>query len=376
MLIILLVILIFGILISVHEFGHFIVARAFGVGIKEFSIGFGPKLLRKTSRKSGTCYTLRLLPIGGYVNMVDEDGIASDDIIAGKTDSGIPVVGKSYASLGVFKRILILVAGGFFNILTGVVFFAVFVIIIRGSLGSTVIYDFTEDSLSAYVLRQNDKILEVNGKKVGISSDMAFRIAWEAVNVESVEITGENGEKILLENVALVDLTVLRDGEVIVLEDVPFASGESEGVSMAEMDFIVYRDATNLPNIVKHVFYQTKLSIDQVWAALGGMITGRVGFESMSGPIGVTDAINQTANSAGYRFVVYFAALIAVNVGIFNLLPIPALDGGKLFFLIIEAIRGKPVNPEIEARIHAVGMILLLFLAVFVAIQDVIGIFA
>ncbi len=369
--IILVVIIIFGILISVHELGHFLTARIFGVGIHEFSIGFGPKLLSKNSSKSGTRYTLRLIPVGGYVSMLDEDGLSGNQ----PSNAGNTPAGKSYASLHVAKRMLIIVAGGIFNLITGVIFFAIFVFIIRNSLGSTVIYDFTDDAVSSYVLKQNDKILEVNGKKVGISSDAVFRIAWEAVKTPSVEVTGENGEKIVLENVCVVDLTVLRDGEVLLLEDVPFSSGESDGFSMAEADFIVYRDATTPQNILKHICYQTKLSIDQVWAALGGIFTGRVGFESVSGPIGVTNAINQTANTAGYRFVIYFAALIAVNVGIFNLLPIPALDGGKLVFLIIEAIRGKPVNPEIEARIHSVGMLLLLFLAVIVAIQDTLGIF-
>ena len=349
--IILVVIIIFGILISVHELGHFLTARIFGVGIHEFSIGFGPKLLSKISSKSGTRYTLRLIPVGGYVSMLDEDGLSGNQ----PSNAGNTPAGKSYASLHVAKRMLIIVAGGIFNLITGVIFFAIFVFIIRNSLGSTVIYDFTDDAVSSYVLKQNDKILEVNGKKVGISSDAVFRIAWEAVKTPSVEVTGENGEKIVLENVCVVDLT--------------------DGFSMAEADFIVYRDATDVKNIFKHIFYQTKLSVDQVWAALGGIFTGRVGFESVSGPIGVTNAINQTANTAGYRFVIYFAALIAVNVGIFNLLPIPALDGGKLVFLIIEAIRGKPVNPEIEARIHSVGMLLLLFLAVIVAIQDTLGIF-
>ncbi len=354
-------ILMFGFLITIHEFGHYIFARIFKVGIEEFSIGMGPKIFSKRSKKTDILYSLRLLPIGGYVNMVGEDENFDDDRAINKKSP--------------WKRLIILAAGGFFNIVAGVILSAAFVLLSLNSLGSTQIADFNENSVSSYYLEQNDIITHINGKKVGISDDLLFRVMWESKTPETVEITTETGEKVTLENVALLEVTVIRDGEKLVLKDVPFKMTVSEGVGVGDADFRVYAESDrSFSTVVKHIYYSTKTNIDQVWASLGGLITGRVGLSSVSGPVGVTEQMGEVA-SFGFKYLIYFAAVIAINLGIFNLLPVPALDGGRIVFIIIEMIRGKPVDPKVEAKIHSTALLILLALVVVIMIKDVVGLF-
>jgi len=155
---------------------------------------------------------------------------------------------------------------------------------------------------------------------------------------------------------------------------VPVTMSVEEGIGVGAQDFYVYREEATFGSVVRHIFAEVRGNVNQVWATLGGLFTGRVGVQHMSGPVGITEQMTQVA-SQGYRYLVYFAALIAVNLGLLNLLPIPALDGGRIFFLLIEAIRGKPIDRNIEGRIHAVALMLLLGLSFFILIKDTLGIF-
>lgn len=353
-------ILMFGFLITIHEFGHYLFARIFKVGITEFSIGMGPKLFSRTSKKTGIAYSLRLLPIGGYVQMVGEDEAVEDENALNK---------KS-----VWKRLIIMAAGAVFNLVVGVILCAVFVFMTLGQLGSTQIAYFTENSTTSYYLKAGDIVKEVNGHNVMTSSELSFRVMWEAKTVEKTTVRGEDGEAITLDNVGLVDFTVEREGKTLVIRDVPVTMVSEEGIGVGQQDFYVYREEPTFLSVNRHIIGEVRNNVNQVWSSLGALVTGRVGFQHMSGPVGITQQMTQAAEH-GHEYLIFFAALIAVNLGIFNLLPIPALDGGRIFFLLIEAIRGKPMKPEIEGKIHAIALMLLLGLTFFVLIKDIFGIF-
>lgn len=359
-LVILFAALMFGFLITIHEFGHYLFARIFKVGIHEFSIGMGPKILSRRSKKTGILYSLRALPLGGYVSMVGEDEASDDENALSKKKA--------------WQRLIIMAAGGLFNILVGILLSAVFVFMTLGSLGSTQVAQFEKDATSAYYLREGDIIKEVNGKKVGISSELSFRLMWEVSDPRTVTVKDENGESVTLENMALIDLTVIRDGEKLTIRDVPFRMATEEGIGLGQQDFYVYREAPTFGTVLRHIFCEVRSNAGQVWSTLGALFTGRVNPTHLSGPVGITQQMTQAA-SVGIEYLIYFAALIAVNLGIVNLLPVPALDGGRILFLLVEVVRGKPMRPEVEARINSIALMLLLGLSVFVLFKDIFNLF-
>ena len=353
-------VLMFGFLITIHEFGHYLFARLFKVGVYEFSIGMGPKIFSRRSKKTDILYSLRLLPIGGYVQMMGEDEAVDDE--------------RALNNKNVWQRLVIMAAGAVFNLIVGVILCAVFVGMTTDSLGSTRIAQFTKESTTSYYLQENDVVLKVNGHRVYTSSELSFRVMWEAKEATEATVQTEDGEFISLEGVGLVDFMVLRDGSELVIRDVPVKMSVEEGVGVGAQDFIVYRELPTFRTVTRHIFAEVRNNVNQVWASLGGLLSGRVGLQHMSGPVGITEQMTEVA-AYGNEYLVFFAALIAVNLGIFNLLPIPALDGGRIFFLLIEAVRGKPIKPEVEGRIHATAMVLLLGLTVFVLIKDIVAIF-
>lgn len=358
--VILFAILMFGFLITIHEFGHYLFARIFKVGVKEFSVGMGPKILSHRSQKTNILYSLRLLPLGGYVSMVGEDEESNDENALYKKSA--------------WKRLVIMAAGGVFNIIVGVILCGVFVGMTTQSLGSTTIYQFTENATSQYYLEPGDKITEVNGHDVGIFSELSFRIMWEAEKPTTAVVENELGEKLTLENVGLVDITVIRDGKEMLICDVPFSMATEQGIGMGQTDFYVYGERANFSSVIRHTLCHARNNVNQVWASLGGLLSGRVGVSQMSGPVGITEQMTEAAGY-GFEYLIFFAALIAINLGIFNLLPIPALDGGRIVFLLIEAVRGKPIKPEIEGKIHTIALLLLLALSVFVLFKDIFALF-
>ncbi len=335
-----------GILIFVHELGHYLTARLCKVTIHEFAIGMGKRLGGFTSKKTGIMYSFRLLPIGGYVAMAGEDegGEGSEDP-------------NAFHKKNVFQKMLILVAGAGMNVLTG--FLAMLILTVGMSVSGTKLPSTTVGELplgnpsQITGLQVGDTILEVDGVKVHTGYDLVYEITY-------------NGYK-------PVNLIVLRNGERVLLENVHFPVSSSGGVAMGNMDFNVLAMPTTVGNILKTTFYRSVSSIKMVFDSLGGIISGRFAITDMSGPIGVTTTVSQVASQpmAGWN-ILYLFAIIAMNLGVMNLLPIPALDGGRLFFRIIEAIRfGKPFKPEVEARIHGIGMMLLLLFTAFIAVKDI-----
>jgi len=335
---IVLALLIFGFLILIHEFGHYIMARIFQVGIHEFAIGMGPKLISKTSKKTGIAYSLRLLPIGGYVSMEGEDKeSASENALCHKP---------------VWQRLLVMVAGSVMNLLCGFLLTVVLVLAIP-RIGSTVVAEFDEEATSIQDgLREGDTIVAVDGITVHTGYDLNYTILHEAHEP--------------------VDVTVLRNGERIVLSDVRFPGAEEEGVTFGTADFRVYALPKTAGNVIKECFFRSVTSVRMVWESLIDLISGRFGVEQMSGPVGITTEIGNAAkaNDGGISLL-SLSALIAINLGVMNLLPLPALDGGRVFFLLIEAIRRKPLNRDMEGYIHFAGLVLLLLLMAFITFFDI-----
>ena len=339
MITVILALIVFGILIFIHELGHFMVARACGVSIREFAIGMGPKLISWQSKKYSTQYSLRLLPIGGYVSMVGEDEDSDDE--------------NAFNRKNVWQKMAIIVAGPLMNILLAIL--VMFVMVAGfGSLVSTTVGDFTEEAISDDSgLMIEDTILKVNRVRVHTGNELVYEIMHQ-------------GDRPM-------DLTVLRNGQRIVLQDVVFPTFSESGATFGEADFKLYAEPKTVLNVMRHGFFRSFSTAKMIWDSLIDMVGGRYGVDSVSGPVGITQEIGKAAR-AGFSTLLYMCVVISMNLGIFNLLPIPALDGGRLFFRIIEAIRGgKPLKPEWESYIHMIGILVLLAFMLLVSFKDVIG---
>lgn len=335
---ILIAILIFGVLILVHELGHFLFAKKFGVAITEFSLGMGPKIFSKKG-KDNVDYSLRVLPIGGFVAMIGEEDESDDP--------------NSFDKKPAWQRFIIIIAGALMNLLLGFII-VFFITLSRDMYPSTVIAGFSESSVSNQFLQPGDKIVEIAGNKVYTGTEMSY------------EITRNGYEPI--------SVTVLRNGQEITFDKVTFGTVTEQGVVFGRVDFAVLGEQKNFGSVIKHSFFTSKSMVKMVWESLFDLVTGRYGMEQVSGPIGVTGAIAEAAKTDMYTLF-YMAAVIAINLGIFNLLPIPALDGGTLVFLLIEMISRKRVPKKIEYTIRTIGFALLMALVVFVAFKDIIYLF-
>lgn len=297
----------------------------------------GPKLLSRVSKKTGIRYSLRLLPIGGFVSMAGEDEESSSpDALCNKP---------------VWQRMIICAAGSVFNIITGVILvFAV--ILISPAIGSNEIAEFSENAVSCnYGLAVGDRVVAIGGDATPTLRNIVYEI-------------GHQGSK-------PTDVTVIRDGKRLTVEDVKFGEEVSDGITFGAMDFRVERDEKNFINIIKHTFHTSVLTVKMIWESLLDLITGRYGLNALSGPVGVTTTVGNAAKQ-GIGSLLYLASVLAMNLGVFNLLPIPALDGGRLFFQLIELVCRKPVPAKYEGMIHFAGIVLLMLLMVFVTYQDII----
>ncbi len=331
----LLTLLIFGVLVLVHEGGHFLLARLNGIRVEEFAIGMGPKLISRVSKKSGIRYSLRLLPIGGFVSMPGEDEESEDP--------------DAFCNKSVWRRMLTILAGPLTNILIGFVGMTVLVCA-SSNLLSTTVDKFSNDAVSSAQLQSGDRILSVDGVSVHTYDEIAY------------EITNSGYEPI--------DITVMRDGERIVLHDVEFSVINESGVDFGKIDFIPYAEKKTVGNVIKNVFFRSISTIKMIWDSLIDMLGGRYGIEAISGPIGVTEVVGEAAQS-GWNTVLNLFVILAMNLGVVNLLPIPALDGGRFVFLLIEGIMGRPLNRKVEAYINGTALLLLMALMLLVAFKDI-----
>lgn len=332
---ILIMVLVFGVLIFIHEAGHFMTARACGVTVREFAIGMGPTIFHWNSKKHGTRYGLRLLPIGGFVSMEGEDEASDSE--------------GAFCNKSVPKRMLIVVAGALMNLLLGFLLMAIMVFS-QGNLGSNVIGRFEENAVSNQQLQVNDRVVKVGNTSVHTWEELAYEVMNQGYRP--------------------VDITVIRDGEKIRLEDVSFQPLEESGATFGNCDFIPYAEERTFGNLMKHTFYRSLSTVKMVYDSLFGMISGRFGLDAVSGPVGVAGVVG-TAARAGILNLVYIVAVLSINLGIFNLIPFPALDGGRFLFLIIEGIRGKKINPKIESYINFAGLVILFAFMIFITCKDI-----
>ena len=350
---ILVTLLIFGILVTVHELGHYLVARASGVAIIEFSIGMGPKI--KTWQGKINAFSIRALPIGGYVRMAGEPG-EDDDV-----ESMVACIDrKPINEVHIFKRMLIVLAGPFMNILLA---FAIMLVLVSTSyaIGSTQVAELMENNESGkYGLQAGDVILEINGKSIRCYPDLSYMILSD----------GAFG----------VDILVERNGEEKLLEDVVFAYTEENGVVYGAMDFKVYRKDKTLGAIFYESFWQGYNSIYMTVDSLIDTFKGRYGLEAVGGPVAIGEQIGEAIDSADnfadtMRNLGTMTMMISVSLGIMNLLPIPALDGGRFLIYVIEAIRRKPLPKNVEEKVVGGTMVALLVLMALVFFKDIVALF-
>ena len=353
---IIIALLIFGFLIFIHELGHYLFARLFHVTIREFAIGMGPKLFTRTSGKTGIAYSLRALPIGGFVSMVGEDEESEDP--------------DAFHRKPVWQRILITIAGASMNILVGVLVMG-FLVMAQDMLPSTTIAKFQEpaavtETAEGEVATPVTPSTETAGLQVG---DTIIR-----VGPSRVHIANELVYEVMRRGWEPLDITVIRDGTVMVIPDVQFPTFYESGTIFGNVDFYVLGEDVNPATVLKHSFFRATSTIKMIWESLYDMLTGRYGVESVSGPVGVTEALGEAA-SEGAEDLIYLAVVISMNLGVMNLLPFPALDGGRLFFQLIELVRRKPVKRELEGMIHFAGLVLLMILFVVITFKDIMNLF-
>lgn len=332
---ILVMVLVFGALIFIHELGHFLTARACGVKVREFAVGMGPTVFSWRSKKHGTKYGMRALPIGGFVSMLGEDEESDDE--------------SALCNKKIWQRMLITIAGPAMNLIIGFILMTTLVLT-QGPIGSTTVAEFNENAVSDQQIEIGDVILEVGGTRVYSGNEVLY------------EITNKGYQPI--------DILVKRNGEKLLLNDVVFSTTEEEGIIFGSMDFKVLEEERTFFNLMKQAFSRSVSTVKMVLDSLVGLLNGRFGLEAVSGPIGVTEVVGKAAKTGGSTFL-YIVTILTINLGVFNLIPFPALDGGRFLFLIIEGIRRKPINKNVEAYINFGGIIILFAFMIFISFKDV-----
>ncbi len=422
--------LILCIVIIVHEFGHFLLAKTNGIVVEEFSVGMGPRIL--TTVKGGTRYSLKLIPFGGACQMKGED---DSDCSEG-----------SFGSKNVWRRISVVAAGPIFNFILA--FFGAMIIVACMGYDPAKVIRVTEDSPEAEAgLMVGDLITEFDGKKIYMGRELHMRLSLEGLQDKEITMVVERDgqEKVITYRPATQDrymlgfsyvasekqaeitsltlggvlqkagleigdiiysidgkkvesgialelyftdtpmdgrtleLTYLRDGLEYEAEVTP------EKVHYVAQGFAynLASEKTNAWGVIKYSFIETKYWVESTLLSLKLLVTGKIGMESISGPVGVVDVIGdvyEDSKDTGSSLIAWLSMLemtilLSANLGIMNLLPFPALDGGRLIFLIIEAIRGKRVNPDAEGMVHFAGLMILMALMLWVTFRDVIKLF-
>ena len=337
----------FEFIIVIHELGHFIAARLNKVKVNEFSVGMGPAILKK--KKGDTLYAWRIIPFGGYCAMEGEDGTSEED--------------GAFCKKKVWRRVTIVIAGVVMNLILG------FILLIintatSGPYASTTISYFEEGASSHETgLELGDKIVKINGMRIFTTMDMSFQFKND-----------EDG---------VFDIVVERDGELKELKDVTFKTQDKT----MHVDFKVQPVDLNVGTVLSQTLKTGVSDARLIFISLRDLITGKYSIRDLSGPVGIVDTIGDVVDSETDKetgkidwsslihTMLSICAFITINIGIFNLLPLPALDGGRLVFLIIEGIRRKPVKPEHEGMVHFIGLIALLVLMAIITISDVLKLF-
>ncbi len=339
---VLIAIVFFCLIIVMHELGHFTVAKLCGIRVDEFAIGMGPTIFKKKVKE--TIYTIRLFPIGGFCSM-------GEDVDEDRPDS--------FRKKPVAARMAVIVAGAIMNLILGLIL-SIVLTLVNGTDVSTKIVYFADNAVSSdYGLKLGDCILKINGTTIFSVKDITYQLS--------------NDED------CIVDFVVERNGEKVNVNGVHFAyeTNPETGKNMLIYDFKVLKEDITISNFFPYAFKNTIYYGRIILMSLGDMITGKYGINDLQGPVGIVTTIGDVAEQSGFdiSFILDIATLITINVGIFNLIPLPALDGGRFVFLMIEAITKKQLKAETEGIIHFVGLVLLMLLMIIVTFNDVKNIF-
>lgn len=343
---ILIAILLFGVLIVVHEAGHFTAAKLCGVRVNEFAVGMGPAIIKR--KKGETDYSLRCIPIGGYCAMAGEDEESEDP--------------RAFTNQPAWKRLIILVAGSLMNFLLGMLIIAILFAPAQAFI-SPVIASFADNCPYDGPLQVGDRFYSVDGHRIYQYYDFT-------------DYMDKNGP--------VHDIVVIRDGHRFKLDDFSMEKLLYEGETQKRYGFSFgYEEATFTVKF-RNVCNTSMEFVRWVWAGLAELVSGNVSVNDISGPVGIVDMIAETGEQAestsdAFYSIFYLGAFIAINLAVMNMLPIPALDGGRVFLLIvtavIEKIIGKKLDPKYEGYIHAAGMVLLLAFMAFIMFNDVLKLF-
>ncbi len=406
---IIIAILFFGLIIFIHELGHFIFAKAFGVKVNEFALGMGPTILKKQGKE--TKYALRLFPIGGFVSMEGEEEHSDD--------------GRAYCNQKTWKKMIIISAGAVFNLILGVIV-CFFLVGSEDYVGTNQILQFYEGSVSSTVLKEKDEIIKIDGKRVFSDYDISFLMQRNGTGKYDFTIK-RNGEKMELDDVPFMKRTSgnfaygkdcsissvsaklkkagFKDGDIITsvngtvitdsdalmaaigadtdfTYDFTIRRGEEELTfdditlqTATVFDFIILGENKNFLNVTKAAFGYALSMSRMVYLSLFDLVSGQYGLNDLAGPIGtisvITDIAEESVVSTNWTQLFLLMAMITINIGLFNLLPIPALDGGHLFFLFIELIIRKPIPQKYVSWIHAAGLVILLGFMAIISFSDI-----
>lgn len=336
-------VLVFSIIIAVHEFGHFIVAKLTGVTVHEFAVGMGPKLFSRTFKD--TMYSLRLFPVGGFVKLEGEDEDSDDD--------------NAFCNKKPWQRFCVLFAGAFMNFILGFLFFVI-VISCSGGIATNYVKTIVPGSpFETAGIKAGDKIIcmETKDHKDNISNytDINYFIGMN------------HGEKIVF--------TIERNGNIFTKSIKP---QKIKGYDDVMFGFGPRVDKPNFQNVIISAFNQSKFVVKLVFTSFAYIFSGNASISDFSGPVGIVSEIGNAAESGmvhgflqSLLNVLSLAALISINLGVVNLLPLPALDGGRIVFVIIEAFRGKALNREKEGIFHFIGFVALILFMLFITFFDI-----
>ena len=336
-------ILILGIIVFVHEFGHFIFAKKAGIYVYEFSLGMGPRLFKFNRKDDETEYSIRLLPIGGYVQMAGEE-IEADEKIPEE---------KRMQSKTWIQRFMTIIAGIMFNFILAIVVF--FIIgLWNGSSQNKPYISLVEDGINSDLVNEGDRIIAINGKKIIFTDVFVLDVQLNNGKPLNLTVSTDGIER----DVTLNPIEVDNDGKI----SYKYGIGLGDEVK------------TGFLPALKYAFVKFVSLMVQMFLVVVNLFTGKLGLSSMSGPVGIFNVVGESAK-AGFINLVYLVGFISLNVGFMNLLPIPALDGGRILFLIIEKIKGSKVDVKVENTIHTIGFALLMLLMLVITFNDIIKLF-
>lgn len=337
-----------GVIVLVHELGHFLWAKKFGVYIYEFSIGMGPVIFSKTGKKDGIKYNIRALPIGGFVSMAGE--VYEDDKKVPKE--------RCLCNKPIWQRIIVMAAGVMNNFIMAIVILFVMALFwgsksLKPEIGSVV--EGSPMALAGIV--KGDVIKAINNKKVN---------TWDEAQIILYYKNKSEYYDFKIEHI---------DGTIENYKIKPEKQVDDDGVETRVFGVnINIKDTYGLWNKIKYAFGKFGSIVSSMYLTVGGLLTGKISVDALSGPVGIYSVVGQSI-SYGLYYVIYLLAYLSINVGVINFIPFPAFDGGRILFLLIEKIKGSPVNQKFENWCHTIGFILLMLLILYVSINDIIKLF-